>query len=70
EKIGFCCGAYDLLHPGHMKHLEQAKKICDVLIVAVTCDKYVKERKGNGRPIYNEKQRVFNVSGLKSVDYA
>lgn len=70
KKIGFCCGVYDLLHPGHMSHLEQAKRLCEILIVAVTCDKYVKEKKGNGRPIYNEKQRVFTVNQLKSVDYA
>lgn len=68
--VGFCSGTYDLLHPGHMKHFERAKKLCDILVVAVACDTYVKIRKGHGRPIYNEKQRVYSVDQSKPVDYS
>lgn len=69
KKIGFCYGVFDVLHLGHIKHLEAAKKLCDVLVVGVTSDKYVKKRKGSGRPIFNESSRAYLVSRLKSVDF-
>ena len=68
KKIGLCVGGYDLLHPGHMKHLNSAKKYCDILIVAITADKFNSIRKGSGRPIYPEKLRAFSVSQLESVN--
>lgn len=70
NKIGLCCGGFDLLHPGHMMHFESAKKICDILTVAVTCDKYVSKRKGQGRPIFNEQLRAYAVGQLVSVDFS
>ena len=69
KRIGLCVGGYDLLHPGHMKHLESAKNFCDVLIVGVTADKFVDKRKGKGRPIYAEKLRAYSLSQQISVDY-
>jgi len=69
KKTGLCVGGYDLLHPGHMKHLDSAKKYCDALIVAITADKFNSKRKGVGRPIYNENLRAFSVSQLESVDF-
>jgi len=66
---GLCVGSYDLLHPGHMTHFESAKKQCDILIVAVTADSFVKKRKGLNRPIIEEKPRAYAVSQLISVDY-
>lgn len=72
-KIGLCCGAYDLLHPGHMRHLKSAKKICGaggVLIIAVTADKHLAKSKGVGRPVIKERERAFSASQLRSVDYA
>ena len=68
KKIGFCYGVFDIMHAGHAKHLEEAKKLCDVLVVGVTCDKYVKKRKGSNRPIFNEKLRAYLISQLKSVN--
>ncbi|MEM2121581.1 MAG: adenylyltransferase/cytidyltransferase family protein, partial [Candidatus Woesearchaeota archaeon] len=68
-KVGLCVGAYDLLHPGHVKHFESAKKICDILVVGITSDKFVEERKGKGRPIFNHKLRAYMVSQLETVDY-
>ena len=68
KRIGLCVGGYDLLHPGHMKHLSSAKKYCDILIVAITADKFNSIRKGSGRPIYPEQLRAFSVSQLESVN--
>lgn len=70
KQIGLCCGGYDLLHPGHIMHFESAKKFCDVLVVAITCDKYVNKRKGKGRPVFNEYLRAYSVSQIVPVDYA
>jgi len=68
SQVGLCVGAFDLLHPGHIKHIEAAKKHCHYLVVAVTADKQVKAKKGAGRPIFNEKLRAYLVSQLKPVD--
>jgi len=69
KKIGLCWGVFDLLHPGHVKHLEEAKKMCDVLVVGLTCDTEVQKRKGLARPIFNEKLRAYSMSQLKIVDF-
>lgn len=69
KTIGLCCGGYDLLHAGHVMHLNSAKKLCDVLVVAVTCDKFVNKRKGPDRPVFNEGQRAYIVSNIKAVDF-
>ncbi len=69
KKVGLCVGSYDLLHPGHMKHFESAKDLCDILIVSVTADKYVRKRKGLNRPIISENLRAYSISQLESVDY-
>ena len=66
-KVGLCHGVFDILHYGHIKHFEEAKKHCDILIVSLTTDKYV--RKGNGRPYFNEKIRVNTLASLSVVDY-
>jgi len=68
KKIGLCIGGYDLIHPGHMKHLDSAKKLCDILVVGITADSFNSERKGTGRPIYNENLRAYSISQLGSVD--
>ena len=71
KKIGLCYGVFDLLHPGHVKHFEEAKKLCDILIVGITSDKqFRKRRKISGRPIFDERLRVYLVSKLKPVDFA
>jgi rfaE bifunctional protein nucleotidyltransferase chain/domain len=69
KKIGLCVGAYDLMHPGHIKHLESAKEICDVLLVGITSDVHVNSRKSYDGPVFSEQLRAFSVSRLKSVDY-
>lgn len=57
-------GTFDLLHPGHLNFLKQAKKQGDFLIVVVACNHTVKKLKGF-LPHQNEKERLANVKGLK-----
>lgn len=68
-RIGYTCGVFDLLHVGHLNLLERCKEYCDVLIVGVCDDKYVREIKGK-EPIYTEEQRVRLLNALKVVDVA
>ncbi len=69
KKVGLCHGGFDLLHPGHVKHFESAKKLCDVLFVSVTSDKFVISRKGLGRLIFTDKLRAYMAANQKSVDF-
>ena len=62
-------GTYDLVHVGHGRYLEAAKKEGDILIVGVDSDEKVKKRKGEGRPIVPETERVEMLTYLSSVDY-
>lgn len=67
KTIAQCHGCFDLLHPGHIKHFEAAKKIADVLIVTLTPDRFV--NKGPGRPVFNEHIRLESIAALEAVDY-
>lgn len=67
KKIGLCHGVFDLLHPGHIKHFDVAKKEVDVLIVSITADKYV--NKGPSRPAFNQFTRAETLSHLNPVDF-
>src|SRR3989338_9180516 len=67
EKIAYCHGVFDLLHPGHLKHFEAAKKKADILVVTVTKDEYV--NKGPGRPIFNQDLRADSIAALECVDF-
>ncbi len=69
KKVGLCHGGFDLLHPGHIKHFESAKKMCDILIVSITSDKNVSRRKNSGRPIFTDKLRAYAVAAIEFVDY-
>ena len=69
KKVGLCHGGFDLLHPGHVKHFESGKKLCDVLFASITSDNFVEKRKGHGRPIFNEKLRAYMIAAIKFVDY-
>lgn len=62
-----CHGVFDLLHPGHIRHFEAAKREGDVLVVTITRDVYVD--KGPGRPIFNERLRAESIAALECVDY-
>ena len=52
KKVVLCHGVFDLLHLGHIRHFEEAKKLGDYLIVSVTPNKFVE--KGPGRPVFSE----------------
>lgn len=68
KTIVFTNGCFDILHLGHIKYLEEAKKQGDILIVAVNSDSSVKKIKP-GRPINKELDRQKVLAGLSSVDY-
>ncbi|NOZ61449.1 MAG: HAD-IIIA family hydrolase [Calditrichaeota bacterium] len=69
KKIGFTSGAFDLLHAGHVDYLEQARSMCDVLIVGVNSDESVKSYKGENRPLNSESHRARVVAALQCVDF-
>ena len=62
-------GTFDILHPGHVVTLQQAKKFGDVLIVAINNDDSVRKLKGPNRPIFDETERAAMLCALWSVDY-
>src|ERR1051326_5789619 len=59
-------GTFDLLHVGHVRHLEAARKLGDVLVITVTADRFV--NKGPGRPVFNEGLRAEMLATLQYVD--
>jgi len=61
-------GCFDLLHYGHIRFLEEAKKLGDTLIVALESDENVRKMKGEGRPIHNQQQRKEMLQALSCVD--
>lgn len=69
KKVVFTNGVFDILHAGHVDYLIKAKKMGDVLIVAVNSDSSVKRIKGDKRPIVPQAERAFILSNLKCVDY-
>ena len=66
--VVFTNGCYDLLHPGHVRLLEQARSLGDVLILALNSDASVKRLKGPSRPLIPEQERAEVASALASVD--
>ena len=69
KRIVFTNGCFDLLHPGHIYTLTQAKTLGDVLIVGINSDASVKGLKGERRPILSETERVVILAALEAVDY-
>ncbi|MFM2330913.1 MAG: hypothetical protein RLZZ26_420 [Candidatus Parcubacteria bacterium] len=63
-------GCFDLLHVGHIRYLEEAKKLGDLLIVGINSDSSVRENKGDLRPIVPAKERAEVIASLRAVDYA
>ena len=66
--IGFTNGCFDLMHPGHISLLEQAKSECDRLIIGLNSDESVTRLKGEGRPVQNAVARALVLASLSSVD--
>ena len=68
KSVVFTNGCYDLLHPGHVRLLEQARSLGDVLILALNSDASVRRSKGQGRPLLAEGERAAVAMGLAAVD--
>ncbi len=67
-RVGFTNGCFDLIHPGHVRLLTQARARCDRLVVALNADASVRRLKGATRPIQNEQARAAVMSGMASAD--
>lgn len=65
----FTNGCFDLLHPGHVRYLKQARALGDALAVALNSDESVRALKGPNRPILNQQERAEIIAALESVDY-
>ncbi|MGL4567171.1 MAG: D-glycero-beta-D-manno-heptose 1-phosphate adenylyltransferase [Fusobacteriaceae bacterium] len=68
KKVVFTNGCFDILHVGHLRYMNEAKKQGDFLVVGVNSDASVKRLKGETRPINGEMDRAEMLSGLKAVD--
>ncbi|MDP2055010.1 MAG: adenylyltransferase/cytidyltransferase family protein [Acidobacteriota bacterium] len=68
-KIAFANGGFDLLHVGHVRYLEAARREADRLIVAVNDDRSIQGLKGPSRPVLPEADRAELVAALRAVDY-
>jgi rfaE bifunctional protein nucleotidyltransferase chain/domain len=69
KRVVFTNGCFDLLHPGHVRYLTEARSLGDVLIVGLNSDRSVRVLKGEGRPILNEQERSEVIAGLEAVDF-
>jgi D-beta-D-heptose 7-phosphate kinase/D-beta-D-heptose 1-phosphate adenosyltransferase len=67
-KVGFANGCFDLLHPGHIRLLTEARKHCERLIVALNTDASVRRLKGRNRPVQTESSRATVMASLAAVD--
>ena len=68
RRVVFTNGVFDLVHPGHVRYLTDARALGDVLIVAVNSDRSVRTNKGEGRPVNGEEERAEVVAALSMVD--
>jgi rfaE bifunctional protein nucleotidyltransferase chain/domain len=68
RKFGYTCGAFDLLHAGHVDYLARSRGLCDALLVAVNSDWSIRQYKDPHRPICSEMERMSVVAALESVD--
>ncbi len=67
KTVGLCHGAFDILHLGHVNHFKEAKKFCDILIVSITGDMYIK--KGPHQPFFNSEERANFLLSIRYVDF-
>jgi len=69
RRVVFTNGCFDLLHAGHVKLLERAKRFGDLLIVGINSDRSARALKGPSRPIVRQNDRALMLAALESVDY-
>ena len=67
KKVVMCHGTFDIVHPGHIRHLIYAKEKGDILIASLTADKFI--NKGEGKPYIPEELRARNLAALEMVDF-
>jgi len=67
RRLVHCHGCFDIVHPGHIRHLRQARGLGDCLLVSITGD--TEMRKGTGRPLIPQELRAENLAALDCVDY-
>jgi D-beta-D-heptose 7-phosphate kinase/D-beta-D-heptose 1-phosphate adenosyltransferase len=68
QRVVFTNGVFDLLHPGHLRHLQAARALGDLLIVGVSSDRSVRATRGSGRPVTPEAERAEILDALACVD--
>jgi D-beta-D-heptose 7-phosphate kinase/D-beta-D-heptose 1-phosphate adenosyltransferase len=68
KRVGFTNGCFDILHPGHISLLRQAREACDKLVVGLNSDASVRRLKGEERPVQSEAARGTVIGSLESVD--
>jgi D-beta-D-heptose 7-phosphate kinase/D-beta-D-heptose 1-phosphate adenosyltransferase len=68
QRIGFTNGCFDLLHPGHVKLLTEARGACDRLVVGLNSDASTRRLKGEGRPVQDQQARAEVLAALEAVD--
>ena len=69
KRVVFTNGCFDLIHVGHTRYLQEARKLGDVLIVGVNSDSSVRTIKGKNRPVIPEEERAEVLSALQCVDF-
>jgi rfaE bifunctional protein nucleotidyltransferase chain/domain len=69
KRIVFTNGCFDILHVGHVRYLNEARRLGDVLILALNSDSSVRAIKGEQRPVVPESERAEVIAGLACVDY-
>jgi D-beta-D-heptose 7-phosphate kinase/D-beta-D-heptose 1-phosphate adenosyltransferase len=69
RRVVFTNGCFDLIHPGHVRYLQEARRLGDTLIVALNSDRSVRELKGDKRPILDQDERAEVMAALGCVDY-
>lgn len=67
KKVVMCHGTFDLVHPGHVRHLLYAKSKADILVASMTCDEHIS--KANFRPFVPQQLRAMNLAAFEAVDY-
>ena len=67
HKVVLCHGVFDLLHPGHIQHFQEARSLGDILVVTVTADAHV--NKGPGRPAFTQRLRMESLAAMECIDF-
>ena len=69
KRVAFANGCFDVLHVGHIRYLQDAARVADVLVVGVNGDESVRVLKGEGRPVMPENERAEIISAIRGVSY-